>query len=173
MKTSLPFIHLTFGIAFLLSSFANFTKSKQPRDGGTYRLSLQDLIQIHKSRDPQAIDAQITDRKWLYISSEKEGQNQIDMWSYEVYYHQVRAMLLNVFSTEKGIQNNQTQLYLFHKEDSEQLISELEEAQFKKVREKTENNQTYLRYQNEEFVVFIQIDTTQALPYRFTLASLR
>ncbi|WP_027002642.1 hypothetical protein [Hugenholtzia roseola] len=170
MKTIFYFACLTFGLVFLLSSFA---KPTQPQDGGSYRLSLQDLMQIHKSRNPQNIDAQITDRKWIYISSEKEGKNQIDMWSYEVYYHQVRAMLLNIFSSESGIQNNQTQLHLFHKEDSEQLISELEGAQFKKVREKIENNQTYLRYQNEEFVVFILIDASQTLPYRFTLASLK
>jgi hypothetical protein len=166
MILSARFLRLLLPIFALL--IGSFSLPKPQED--SFLITLEQLIELHESRNPDLIDKAIAPKQWLYVSSDKEGKDQVDMWTYTVYYHQVRAMLLNIMSSEPSLQKNQIQLHLFSKDHFDWFVAQLPAQKFEKVKEDKRENIIQTRYFNQEYLLFTTINPAAELPFLITLA---
>ena len=69
------------------------------------QLTVKEFISFFENRkNPDAVDKEIGKKNWIYVSSEKHGTTQVDMWMFEIYYHDVQYIMQSIFSPEKGLQ---------------------------------------------------------------------
>lgn len=166
MKFLIPIILLTSLLSF---SFIN----KNPFQTDKNQLTVKEFISFFENRtNPNAIDKEIGKKEWIYVSSEKHGTTQVDMWMFEIYYHDVQYIMQSIFSPEKGLQTNQLQLHFQHRQPYEDFVAQFVDSNLDQTKQEKKGNIYITHYANDKYFVYTIIDRAQKMPYRVTIAEL-
>ncbi len=137
------------------------------------QLTVKEFISFFENRkNPDAVDKEIGKKEWIYVSSEKHGTTQVDMWMFEIYYHDVQYIMQSIFSPEKGLQTNQLQLHFQHRQPYEDFVAQFVDVRLDQTKQEKKGNIYITHYANSKYFVYTIIDRTQKMPYRVTIAEL-
>lgn len=165
---------MKFLIPILLFSFFSLAFTTQKTFQATQNaLTLQEFISFFESRtNPEGIDKEIGKKNWIYVSSEKHGTTQVDMWMYEIYYHDVQYIMQSIFSPVEGLKTNQLQLHFQHRQPYENFVAQFVDAGLDQTKQEKKGDIYITHYKNDKYFVYTIIDRTQKMPYRVTIAEL-
>lgn len=166
MKFLIPIIILTSFLSFSFNSKNSFQTDRN-------QLTLAEFISFFENRkNPDAVDKEIGKKNWIYVSSEKHGTTQVDMWMFEIYYHDVQYIMQSLFSPETGLKTNQLQLHFQHRQPYEDFVAQFVDFDLNQIKQERKENIYITHYANDKYFVYTVIDRTQKMPYRVTIAAL-
>ena len=156
-------------ISFFSFSFVN----KNPFQTDKNQITIKEFISFFENRtNPEAVDKEIGKKNWIYVSSEKHGTTQVDMWMFEIYYHDVQYIMQSIFSPQEGLQTNQLQLHFQHRQPYEDFIAQFVDVGLNQFKQEKKENIYITHYKNDKYFVYTVVDRTQKMPYRITIAKL-
>ncbi len=168
MKVLIPILSL-----FIVSFFGFSFTDKNPTQTNKNQLTVKEFISFFENRkNPDAVDKQMGKKEWIYVSSDKHGTTQVDMWMFEIYYHDVQYIMQSIFSPVKGLQTNQLQLHFQHRQPYEDFIAQFVDVKLDQVKQEKKENIYITHYKNDKYFVYTIIDRSQKMPYRITIAEL-
>ncbi|WP_338814591.1 hypothetical protein V9L05_04855 [Bernardetia sp. Wsw4-3y2] len=167
MKFLIPIILISI---LSLSFISKNTNTFQTDKNG---LTVKEFISFFENRNnPDAVDKEIGKKEWIYVSSEKHGTTQVDMWMFEIYYHDVQYIMQSIFSPEKGLKTNQLQLHFQHRQPYEDFVAQFVDSNLDQIKQEKKGNIYITHYANDKYFVYTIIDRSQKMPYRVTIAEL-
>ncbi|WP_291727546.1 hypothetical protein [Bernardetia sp.] len=156
-------------ISFLSFSFITSNSLQVDKN----QLTIQEFISFFENRtNPDGIDKEIGKKNWIYVSSEKHGTTQVDMWMFEIYYHDVQYIMQSIFSPTKGLKTNQLQLHFQHRQAYEDFVAQFVDANLNQFKQERKEDIFITHYKNDKYFVYTIIDRSQKMPYRVTIAEL-
>ncbi len=103
MKLLIPIILLS------LFSFSFINKDSLQTDKNG--LTVKEFISFFENRaTPDAVDKEIGKKNWIYVSSEKHGTTQVDMWMFENLLPQCTVYYAEYFFASRRIANQPTSI---------------------------------------------------------------
>lgn len=158
----------------LLTSLLSFSFiNKNPLQTDKNQLTVKEFIAFFENRtNPEAIDKEIAKKQWIYVSSEKHGTAQVDMWMFEIYYHDVQYIMQSIFSSQKGLKTNQLQLHFQHRQPYEDFVAQFVDSNLDQFKQEKKENIYITHYKNDKYFIYTIIDRAQKMPYRVTIAEL-
>ncbi len=137
------------------------------------QITVKEFISFFENRtNPDDIDKEIGKKEWIYVSSEKHGATQVDMWMFEIYYHNVQYIMQSIFSSQKGLKTNQLQLHFQNRQPYEDFIAQFVDFRLDQFKQEKKGNIYITHYKNDKYFVYTIIDRAQKMPYRVTIAEL-
>jgi hypothetical protein len=136
-------------------------------------LSLKELTDFFEWNDTTKIDKVMAKKDWVYMSSEIENGDQVDIWMKEKHQgHIVQAMFVLVSNPKKpGKANNQATLHLLNVQFFGDLQAQASEAGFeffKQIKPSEKMQADYWR--NEKYLLVFTTDRESQLPYKVMIA---
>jgi hypothetical protein len=138
-------------------------------------LTLQELSDFFAWSDTLKIDKVMEQKDWVYMSSEKEDGNQVDIWMKERQQgHVVQAMFVLVSNKlKKGNAHNQATLHLLSIQHFAELQDEASRQGFSLFKQEQVNENKQADYwKNDKFLLIFIHEKDSELPYKVMIAHL-